>query len=97
MEPTSTPFPRPGLAMRGVRGLGFADLPNDHFRPSNSKAEHPETTGVIEVTKKAAAAWRSMTKEDKKDYDAMALVEKVKALSCPRSALSLSLWSLRDG
>mmetsp|Transcript_10584 Transcript_10584/g.37555 ORF Transcript_10584/g.37555 Transcript_10584/m.37555 type:complete len:261 (+) Transcript_10584:775-1557(+) len=39
-------------------------------------AEHPETTGVIEVTKKAAAAWRSMTKEDKKDYDAMALVEK---------------------
>ena len=88
-------LPAPGLAMRGVRGLGFADLPNDHFRPSNSKAEHPETTGVIEVTKNAAAAWRSMTKEDKKDYDAMALVEKVKALSCPRSALSLSVVSSR--
>ncbi|QDZ20357.1 HMG-box domain-containing protein [Chloropicon primus] len=41
-------------------------------------AEHPETKGVIEVTKAAALAWKVLKTEDRKDFDDKAAVEKEK-------------------
>ena len=59
-----------------------------------SQIEHPETRGVIQITKASAKAWKTLSKEEKEPYEKKAKLEKVRnqgSVAYARSARSIPL------